>query len=253
MDPLSIAASVFACVFGGACLGQFLGSILPHHHLDADTKDTIKATMAMVATMAALVLGLLTASAKSSLDRKESDLRAMAAQLVLLDRTIADYGPETQDIRVTLKRFVGSRIRRVWPEEDAGGVAEEAVVADPGIERVMQMVLDLAPQSEAQRWFQSSALLVSREIAAAQLSIFQQVPSQIKWPFLGIISFWLTVVFASFGLFAPPKPTANVALCVGSVAIAAAVYLILAMDQPYGGLIKISSGPLHAALDQLGG
>jgi hypothetical protein len=252
MDPIGIALSVFTCVFAGACFGKYAGMALPKHQLGDDTKDTVKSAMALVSTMAALVLGLMTASAKGSLDRKESDLRNMAAQLVLLDRMMADYGSETQDIRVLLERFVGARISRVWPEEDAGEVAEEEVVAAPGIERIQQNILALSPQTDAQRWFQSTALQVTREIAAAQQSIFQQVPSQIKWPFVGIISFWLTIVFTSFGLFSPSKAVAVAGLFVGSIAVAAAIYLILAMDQPYSGLIKISSGPLRSALDQLG-
>jgi hypothetical protein len=252
MDPIAIALSVFTCVFAGACFGKFVGRVLPRDQLGDDAKDTVKSAMALVSTMAALVLGLMTASAKGSLDRKESELRNIAAQVVLLDRMMSDYGSETQDIRTLLKRFVGARISQVWPEEDSGEVAEEEVVADPGMERIQQNILALEPQTDAQRWFQSTTLQVTREIAAAQQSIFQQVPSQIKWPFLGIISFWLTIVFISFGLFSPPKFIATSGLFVGSIAVAAAIYLILAMDQPYSGLIKISSGPLRSALDQLG-
>jgi len=115
MSPLTIGAIVFACVFAGALCGMFLGRVLPKEHLSAEAKDVIKVTMAMIATLSALVLGLLTASAKSSLDDKENQLRAWAAQVVLLDRTLAEYGPETQETRALIKRNLEARIAQMWP------------------------------------------------------------------------------------------------------------------------------------------
>ena len=247
MSPLTIGAIVFACILGGALFGMYLRRVLPKHHLSDDAKDVIKVSMAMVATMAALVLGLMTASAKSSLDDKESKLRGAAAQIILLDRTMALYGAETREARDLLKRLVAARVNQIWPEENAGGVAPEAIGADTGIGHLQQKILALSPQNDAQRWFQSTALQISRDIAAAQWSTFQQVGSQIHWPFLVIVVFWLTIVFASFGLFAPQNAIAVSALCVAALAVAGAIYLILAMDQPYGGLIKISSAPARAA------
>ena len=117
MSALAVGAIAFACVFGGALFGMFLGTVLPKDHLSPDARDVIKVAMAMIATLAALVLGLLLASAKSSLDEKESELRSTAAQVVLLDRTMAEYGAETQDARDLLKQILAARIVQIWPEE----------------------------------------------------------------------------------------------------------------------------------------
>ncbi len=252
MGPLTLGAVVFLCVLGGALFGMYLGRVLPKHHMSDDAKDVIKVSMAMVATIAALVLGLMTSSAKSSLDGKENELRGTAAQVILLDRTLALYGIETREARDLLKRLVAARMSQLWPEENADGVAPEAIGVDSGIGLLQQKILGLSPQNDAQRWFQSTALQISRDIAATQWSTFQQVGSQIHWPFLVVVVFWLTIVFASFGLFAPQNAIAVAALSVAALAVAGAIYLILAMDQPYGGLIKISSAPVRAALDQLG-
>ena len=252
MSPLTIGAIAFACILGGASFGMYLQKVLPKHHLSDDAKDVIKVSMAMVATMAALVLGLMTASAQSSLADKESELRGAAAQIILLDRTMALYGEETREARDLLKQLVIARVNQSWPEENAGGVAPEAIGADTGIGQLQQKILALSPQNDAQRWFQSNALQISRDIAAAQWSTFELVGSQIHWPFLVIVVFWLTMVFASFGLFAPLNASAISALSVAALAVAGAIYLILAMDQPYGGLIKISSAPARAAIAQLG-
>ena len=252
MSTLTISVIVFACVLGAALLGMYLGRVLPNHQLTDDAKDAIKVSMAMVATMAALVLGLMTSSAKTSLDDKENELRGAAAQVILLDRTLALYGMETGEARDLLKRLVAARMSQLWPEENADGVAPEAVGVDTGIGLLQQKILALSPQNEAQRWFQSTALQITRDIAATQWSTFQQVGSQIHWPFLAIVLFWLTIIFTSFGLFAPRNAIAISALSVAALAVAGGIYLILAMDQPYGGLIKISSAPVRAALDQLG-
>jgi type II secretory pathway pseudopilin PulG len=252
MSPLAIGTLVFVCVLGGVLIGILLGSVLPKHYLSADAKDVIKVSMAMIATLAALVLGLLTASSKGALDDKESELRSMAAQVILLDRTMAQYGPETQEARDLLKRITITRISQIWPEESAGDVAPEAVGRGAGIETLQQSLLALSPQNDAQRWFLTKALQISGEIAAERWLVFEQIGTRIHWPFLVIVVFWLTIVFTSFGLFAPPSASAITALLVAALAVAGAIYLILAMDQPYSGLIKISGSPMRAALDQLG-
>jgi hypothetical protein len=251
MNALAIGAMVFACVFGGALFGMFLSTILPKGHLSPDARDVIKVAMAMIATLAALVLGLLTASAKSSLDEKESELRSAAAQVVLLDRTMAEYGAETQEARNLLKQTIAARISQIWPGENAN-VTPGVIGRGSGIEVVQRKLLDLSPQTDAQRWLQSTALQISSAIAAARWSAFQQIGSSIQWPFMAVLVFWLAIIFASFGLFAPRNASVTAALLVAALSVAGSVYLILEMDQPYSGLIKISSAPLRAALEQLG-
>jgi hypothetical protein len=253
MSPSSIALIVFALVFGGALFGMYLGRALPQEHLNPDARDVIKVSMAMVATLAALVLGLLTASATSSLNDKEAELRGMAAQVILLDRTMAEYGQETAEARTLLKQIVAARINLIWPEENAGTVEAEAIDRGAGIESVQKKLLALSPKDDAQRWIQSTALQATRDIAAARWSILEQIGSSIQWPFLVVVVFWLAVIFASFGLFAPRNASVAAALFIAALSVAGSLYLILEMDQPYGGLIKISSAPLRTALAELGG
>jgi hypothetical protein len=251
MSTLAIGGIVFACVFAGALFGMFLQEVLPKEHLSPDARDVIKVAMAMIATLAALVLGLLTASAKSSLDDKESQLRSVAAQVVLLDRTMAEYGPEAKDARELLKQTLVARISQIWPEENTSVIAG-AIGRGAGVEAVQQKLLALSPQNDAQRWLQSTALRISGDIASARWSAFAKLGSSIKWPFLVVVVFWLAVIFASFGLFAPRNISVAGALFLAALSVAGSIYLILEMDQPYGGLIKLSSDPLRIALGQLG-
>jgi hypothetical protein len=110
----------------------------------------------------------------------------------------------------------------------------------------------LAPQNDAQRWLKSTALEISRNIAEARWLVVEQSGSSIQWPFLAVLVFWLAAIFASFGLFAPYNGSVITVLFISALSVAGSIYLIVEMDQPYGGLIRISSAPLHAALDQLG-
>ena len=254
MSALAIGAIVFLCVFGGALFGMFLGRMLPEHHLSTDAKDVIKVAMAMVATLAALVLGLMIASAESSLDDKETELKSTAARVLLLDRTLAEYGPETQEARDLLKKILSARINEIWREENTTGIAdaEEAIGSDVDVEKLQAMLLKFFPQNDAQRWFQSTALQISNDIAAARWSSLEQIESRVEWPFLIVVVFWLATIFVSFGLFAPPNSSVTIALFIAALSVAGSIYLMLEMDEPYSGPIKISSTPLRIALERLG-
>ena len=253
MIALIVGAIVFACVFSGALFGMFYGSVVPAHHLTADSRDVIKMAMAMMATLSALVVGLLIASAKSSFDAKDSEMTRAAARLILFDRTMALYGPETQDIRNRVRQMVAMRISQIWPEENAGRVAPEAVGKGSAIEALQRRLLDLSPKNDAQQWLKSNALRTATEIAEARWLIIEQAGTNIQWPFLAILIFWLAMIFASFGLFAPRNGTVIAVFLICALSVAASLYLIVQMDQPYSGLIKLSSAPLRAALSELGG
>jgi len=252
MNALAIGALVFVLAFGGALLGMYLRTVLPDRHLSEDSKDIVRISTAMLATLAALVVGLLIASAKSSFDNKSSELTRSATHYVLLDRTLAEYGPETREIRDLIRQVVLTRLHQIWPEQTAGNLNPEVVNRGPGVEGIQRKLLDLVPQNDAQRWLKSTALQLSSDIAEVRWSAVEQAGSSIPWPFLTILVFWFTVIFASFGLFAPTNGSVIIAMFVSALSVAAAIYLIVEMDQPYGGIIKISSSPVLTALDQIG-
>jgi hypothetical protein len=117
MIPLGIGAIIFACVFGGALGGMVLRTRVPEHHLTKETEDSVKLGMGMIATLAALVIGLLVASAKSSFDTKDAELRQFSANLILLDRQLVHYGPEASEARALLRRYTAFKIDSTWPDE----------------------------------------------------------------------------------------------------------------------------------------
>jgi hypothetical protein len=252
MNALVIGGIVFGCVFGGAMLGMSLRSVLPKQHLSDESKDAIKVSTAMVATLAALVVGLLTASAKSSFDGKETEMTQMVANIIVLDRTLAEYGPEAAEIRTQLRQVFATRLEAIWPDERTEKVDPDAIGRGLGFETIQRRLLDLAPQTDAQRWLKSTALQITSQMAQTRWLVFQQIGSSIQWPFLAILVFWLSLIFASFGLFAPRNGSVIAALFACALSVSCALYLIIQMDQPYTGLIKISSAPARAALTQLG-
>ena len=250
MSPLAVAVIVFGCVFGGALLGLFLQTRLPKHHLNPETKDLVKLCIGLIGTMSALVLGLLVGSAKGSYDTQRSELIQMSAKVVLLDRVLAHYGPEAKETRDLLRRFVVATLDRMWPQHGSGSV-QLAPVTNEG-DTFYDRLQTLAPRNDAQRSLQTQALGIAMDVGQTRRLMFQQTDSSISMPLLMVVVFWLAIIFASFGLFAHPNGLAIGVLLISAASVSAAIFLILELDQPFEGLIRISSGPLRSALANLG-
>ena len=252
MTPIEIALITFACVFAGALLGMFLRGLIPEHHLSVDTENVIKLGMGLIATMTALVLGLMIATAKSSYDTQDGAVKHTAAKVLLLDRMLSNYGPETKEVRELLRRTVASRLQAIWPEDrsqHASFDAPDAMFTDRGIEA---QILQLSPRNDRQRWLQTQALRVGRDIMETRWLVLGRMASSIPVPFLVVVVLWLTIIFGSFGLFAPRNATVIAVLFLCALSVAGSIFLILEMDQPFEGVIRISSAPIRYALAQFG-
>jgi hypothetical protein len=254
-DPLkqsSIAVSsiIFAVVFGGALLGMCLRGALPEHQLGADSKEVVRLGMALVSTTAALALGLLIASAKSSFDAQNASLVEVSAKIVLLDRMLAHYGPETKETRDLLRDFVTRIMDQMWPKNGANRSSLEA----PSIEMeiLFDKIQELSPKDESQSSLKPQALSIAWGIGHTRWLQYAQHARSISMPLLVTLVFWFTAIFVSFGLFAPRNATVVVSLFVSAASVSAAILMILEMYSPYVGLIRLSSAPLRAALSQLG-
>jgi hypothetical protein len=249
VSALAIGCIVFACVFGGALLGVWLRAALPQDHLSAESKDLVKVATGLLATMSALVLGLLVASAKGSYDTQNSELRQASASIILLDRGMAHYGPETKDARALLRRSVADAIDRVWPKS---GYRSPQLDRVTGVEALYDTIQALSPQNEAQRALQGQALRIAIELGGTRWLLSAQRAGSIPMPFLVILVFWLVIIFVSFGLFAPPNATVITTLFVCALSLSGAIFTILELDRPFEGLVMISSEPLRDALARLG-
>jgi len=250
MSANEIAVIAFACTFGGAILGMSIAGKLPVHHLSSDSRDVVKMAVGTVATLAALVIGLLTATAKGSFDTRDSELKQFSANLILLDRQLVHLGPSAQDARALLKRYARYKLDSTWKTRAS------ATTVEPNgwllLEEVQDRIRLFAPTDEAQRWLQSRALQISGELAKTRWLLDVQAGSSIPVAFLVLLVFWLAAIFTSLGLLAPVNTTVIAALFVCALSVSGAIFLILEMDTPFEGLIQISNGPLRDVLAHLG-
>jgi hypothetical protein len=252
VSSLVVASIVFVCVFGSGMLGLSLRSFLPDHHLSEDSTAIVKLGAGLMATLAALVLGLLIASAKVSFDRLNDEFAQTAATVIVVDRTLADYGPDAKEARGLLRSTYASAVELF----DSEGVARKANVDAP--ERLARMVQfqqklrELSPRNDMQRLLQSEALARSRDLMQTRWILFQPGQGAIPTPFMAVLVLWLGILFAGFGLVSANIRTAIATLFVCALSVSGAIFLIEDIAHPLEGLMQISRAPAQIALSHLG-
>jgi len=250
MNPINVSLFVFACAFGSALLGMFIKRLLPAHHVSSESKDVVRVAMGMVATTVALVLGLLVYSAKSFYDTQTAEITQLAANVVLLDRVLAHYGPESADVRAELQRTIQRHLETLWPDHDSR--SSNAQYAAPNGEAIFDKIHALIPKDDRQRSLQAQASSLALQMGQTRLLMLTQRSVPVPKLLLVMLVFWLIALFISFGLFAPPNFTVVISLLVAAAAVCGAVFLMVEMYYPYGGLIQVSPAPLISALTQMG-
>jgi len=249
MNAVASSILVFVCAFGGALIGMFIHRLLPDRHTGPQTQDVVRLGMGLVATTLALVLGLMVASAKSFYDTQSAEVTQLSANILLQDRLLAHYGPETAEARAVLQTSVVRQMELMWQKD---GSNKSSVQLRAPMGEVLDKIQGLAPKDDRQRSLQAQALSLEIQIGQIRLLMFEQRRVPVPKPLLGMLIFWLIALFISFGMFAPPNFTVFAGLFVAAAAVCGAIFLILEMYYPYTGLIQVSDAPLRAALAQLG-
>jgi hypothetical protein len=252
MTTLVTALITLVSQCGGGLLGSCLRDRLPDNHVRDDSKEVVKTASGMIATLVALVVGLLVSSAKSSFDQANEGLAQAGAKVILLDRTLRRYGPEAMPIRRRLTGVIQASIERLWPSRRGpkGGLA--AVERGTGMDEVQDMVERLAPNDEPHRTIRTDALQACHELMQSRWLMIEKSQTALPAPFLVLLIFWLTVLFIGLGLLAPRNVTTMTCLFVCSLSMAGALVLILEMNHPFEGMIQASPGPLLKALSVIG-
>jgi hypothetical protein len=244
-----VSVILFVVLVGAALFGRRVHRYLPEAHLSADSRDSVKLAMGLVATMTALVLGLLVSSAKGTYDTARSEVIQMAAKVAFLDRVLVLYGPEAAEARTELRTAIIDAVQRIWPG-DRSGPAQLAPNEQTG-DALYITVQRLSPHDDAQRTLKAQLATLMVDLGQLRaLLVAQSIPS-ISKPMLIILVSWLVVIFFGFSLLAPPNATTTLALIASAFSVACAIFLILELDQPFGGLIQIPSEPLTNVLSHL--
>jgi hypothetical protein len=252
MDPLIVGLISVVCISIGLLVGLFLQNILPAHHLNAASKDTVRIGAGMLATLTALVLGLLVSSAKSSFDAMNTAIASGGAKVVMLDRVLANYGPEANEARQQLRRSIAGAIDRIWSSEKTSAGGLHAAESGTGLDMIQMKLNELAPTNNARQQLLAQAYQIANDLVQTRLMTIEEQQSVLSPVFLIFLIFWLIVLFLSFGLFAPRNVTVLALLLICALSFSSAIFLILEMNRPLDGVIKASNAPLREALELIG-
>ena len=236
-------------IFGGVLIGRFVARRLPGHHLASDTQSVVTVSVAVIGTLSALVLGLMITAANSSFSARADEVRELSLQLIRMDRNLRRYGPEADDARAKIHEWAIAKTQQLFPEK--GKPMPSNLTTIVMLEAVQDALLALTPKGERQTYLRTLCVTLSSTLIQARWSLETREGHSIPVPFLALLIFWLTIVFASFGLFAPANPTTIVVLFLCSLAVSGGIVLIEELDNPQSGLIQISSDSMRKALVEI--
>jgi hypothetical protein len=249
MNSILISCVVFVTIFGAALLGMFVRRWIPDEHFGTDTKDVIRLVTGITATMSGLVLGMLVSSAKSYYDARNSEVAEIASEILPIDRVLAQYGPETGEIRSQFHVLVEAGVERVWRSQQSMAVA---LRPKENGEALLDQLQLMTPKSEAQAAVKTQAIPMIIVLQQTQWRMFLKTQqTSMPVPLLVVVVSWLAAIFASIGLFAPRNPTVLVAFALGALTVSTAVLIIVEMYSPFKGILRISPAPVLDALSQM--
>ncbi len=264
MTNVPDATIVLLALVASGMLGQFIRPVLRERHLSRESIDAVQLVIGMLVTFAALVLGLLTASVKTSFDATDEYMRSLSAQIIRLDTELREYGPDSEGVRRLLRQYTIGAINSTWAEEPPvpGGDAalarkrttdvqfESSPLGDV-LDRMEQQIHALPLQDPYHLRVQAECDARFEQLADARWRLIEHVHSSLKTPFYMVLVFWLAVVFANLGLSAPRNALVYVTIGLGALSIASVILMLRELNSPFDGVIVISSEPMHDALAHL--
>jgi len=241
---------VFVSVFAGAVIGIILNRLLPEDHLSKESQDVIRLGTGMLSVLASLVLGLLIASAKTSFDRIDADVRQFSSSVIELGDALRAMGPAAAPTLAILHDYT---VRSV--STHSGGIEEpsdvEDNVAGDLMVRLRDSIIALPDTTPRQAMLHAQAWSLFQALQRSRWKILQEAPDTFQPAVMYILVTWIALIFVSFGMSAPHNMTVLVALCICSAAIGGAIFLAHEMDSPFDGYIQISPEPMQKALVHL--
>jgi len=246
MSHVFIGSISFVSIFGGALIGLFARNRLPGHHLSSETQSVVTVSVAVLGTLSSLVLGLMISAANSSFSKRSDEVRSLSLQVIRIERNLRRYGPAGDDARMKLRAWANIKLEQLSPKK--GQTPPSPKQGIETLESVQDALLVLTPGDERQKYLRTLCLTLSSNLIYERWALEEHSGQSIPIPFLILLIFWLTIVFSSFGLFAPANPIAMIALFLCSAAVAGGIYLIEELDNPLSGLIRVPFDSMQKAL-----
>jgi Protein of unknown function (DUF4239) len=251
MSTIGIALIALICSFGGAMGGVLIRERLPHAHFSQDTAEVVKLGTGLIGTMAALVLGLLVASAATEFNAEATGLQTVATNYILLDRALQHYGPEAAPARERLREVAEQTINHAMDANRTPLAAAKAAPVATTASAMFDTIRDLDPRTNAQKMIQNQCVQICADLTRARWALISGADNPIPTLFLAVLMFWLMALFLGFGLLSPKNGTVLAVLFVCALSVAAALFIILDLNQPFDGLIRVSIDPIRDALAEL--
>lgn len=248
MSAFLVSVGVFLCLFGAAMLGMQLRFFVPGEHLSEESRKALEICLGIIGTMAGLVLGLLVSSATSAYNAQRNEVLDVSSKVILLDRELAEYGPEANGARRLLKENAQTALYLVWPKTAAGS----QLAPTSGAEFNFAKMLRLRPKNADQQMLKGEIVGLVTNLLQTHWLMHEQVGTGVSPPLLVMLVFWFTMTLFGLGVLAPRSATTIVALALSSLAIAGAIFLVLELYSPFSGIVQISSAPLRDAIARLG-
>jgi hypothetical protein len=251
MEPLTISLISFAFILAGALLGFYLGGVLPEDHLSQESREAVKMGWGIIATMSALVLGLLVASAKNTFDSVGLEYTDRAVKFIVLNHTLLEYGVEADSVRSHLVSALAASIKRDFPKEKIESTVPAASPPSNLLEGINDEVRELKAATDEQHKLLSQAEQLSSDLSASRWRVIEQSRTYLPNALFAALVFWLTILFVGLGLFSPRNKTVLLMLVLCSLSVSIAIYLINDLSHPLRGIIQVSSAPLLDAFNQI--
>jgi hypothetical protein len=249
MHELLVAMAIFVCLVAASLGSLVLSERLPAHHRQDETYNVVRLAASIFVVMTSLVLGLLVNSSKNMFEAIDRNIHAFSTELILLDRTLRHYGPEASDVRQRLRAYVRQAINGTWGA-DASPVLEDRA-AETLLDEVGNGLVAMRPSDPVRTEMWRQAEVSYQNVVRRRWVLIEESEGTIPTPFLVMLVAWLVLIFASFGYRAPRNAVVATTLLVSAFLIAGSIYLILDMNVPFSGPIKISPAPLQRAEEQL--
>ena len=250
LSPPIIGFIIFAVLAGSAFAGWAARQRLPTQHLNDETKSLVSVSMAVVGTITALVLGLLISNANSSFIAHNGEVTTLSADILRLDQMLRLYGPEANPARGKLLQYAERKTNDLFPKS-LGDVHVTNESTYEVLQQVEYLMLELRPPDARRQWFLQQALLHAAKIGTTRWLLGQSAGQGTPKAFVALVVFWLSLLFASFGLFAPRNWISALTLVMCAIAVSGAVEMILELEQPFAGVLHLSPLPMQHAVESL--